>query len=124
MNIKLKELEFDKKMSSHVVRNIPLAIPAFDQEMENAALNALRNEHFVLGEDVFKFEEEFAKYVGTEYAVSTSSGTSALQISLLALGISRSDQVVTTPFSFIATSNSILHAGATPVFADIDAKTY
>ena len=110
-------------MSSHSVRNIPLATPAFDEEMENAALNALRNEHFVLGEDVFKFEEEFAKYIGTKYAVSTGSGTSALQLSLLALGISCSDQVITTPFSFIATSNAILHAGAIPVFADIEAKT-
>jgi len=63
---------------------IPLAVPTFDKEMENAALNALRNERFVLGEDVYKFEEEFAKYVGAKYAVSTNSGTAALHLSLLA----------------------------------------
>lgn len=105
-------------------RNIPLATPVLDDEMEKAALNALRNERFVLGEEVFKFEEEFARYVDTKYAVSTSSGTNALHLSLLSLGVSSSDEVITTPFSFIATSNAILHANAIPVFADIDAKTY
>ena len=73
---------------------------------------------------MFKFEEEFARYVGTKYAVSTSSGTNALQIAMLALGISKGDEVVTSAFSFIASANAILHAGATPVFADIDAKDF
>ena len=106
------------------MRTIPLALPTFDKEMEEAALNALRNERFVLGEEVYKFEEEFAKYVGSKYAVSTSSGTSALHLSLLALGISASNEVITSSFSFIASANAILHAGATPVFADIDSKTF
>jgi perosamine synthetase len=101
---------------------VPLAAPVFDEEMAEAALHALRNERFVLGEDVFKFEEEFARYVGTRYAVSTSSGTNALQIALLALGIGRGDEVETSAFSFIASANAVLHVGATPVFADIDAK--
>jgi perosamine synthetase len=105
-------------------RNIPLALPVFDKEMEEAALYALRNERFVLGEDVYKFEEEFSRYIGTKYAVSTSSGTNALQIALLALGISNGAQVVTPSFSFIASANAILHAGATPVFTDIDSKTF
>jgi perosamine synthetase len=105
-------------------QTIPLAVPSFDKEMEDAALSALRNEHFVLGESVFKFEEEFAKYIGAKYAISTNSGTSALQFSLMALDIARQDQVITTPFSFIATSNAILHAGCTPVFADIDKRHY
>jgi dTDP-4-amino-4,6-dideoxygalactose transaminase len=105
-------------------RVVPLAAPVFDQEMEAAALNALHHERFVLGEDVFKFEEEFASYVGSKYAVSTSSGTNALQIALLALGVSKGDEVVTSAFSFIASANAILHAGATPVFADIDAKDF
>jgi perosamine synthetase len=83
-------------------RVIPLALPVFDQEMADAAVSALRHERFVLGEDVFKFEEEFAKYVGTRFAVSTSSGTNALQIALLALGVSREDEVITSAFSFVA----------------------
>src|SRR3990170_8687843 len=105
-------------------KNIPLACPVFDKEMEEVALNALRNERFVLGEDVFKFEEEFAKYIGKKYAVSTSSGTNALHISLLAIGLRNLDQVITSAFSFIASANAVLHAGGLPVFADIEATGF
>jgi len=100
--------------------NIPLAKPNFDKEMENAAVYALQNENFVMGESVFKFEEEFAKYCGAKYAVSTNSGTSALHLALLALGIKQGDHVITTPASFVATANAVLHVNATLVFADID----
>jgi len=103
---------------------IPLASPSFDDEMKKAAVDALCNERFVLGESVFRFEEEFARYCGVDYAVSTSSGTSALQLSLLALGVKRGDQVITTPASFVATANVALHVDAVPVFADIEIKTY
>lgn len=103
--------------------NIPLAKPIFDEEMRNAAIDALQNERFVMGESVFKFEEEFARYCGTKYAVSTSSGTFALQLSLIALGVNRGDHVVTTPYSFVATANVVLYVGAVPVFADIDVRT-
>src|SRR4030067_3483339 len=111
-------------MSKERVRQIPLGKPVFDEEMEAASVNAVRHERFVLGEDVFRFEEEFARYVGVRHAVSTSSGTNALQIALLALGIDRGDEVVTSAFSFIASANAVLPAGATPVFADIDAKDF
>ncbi|XES77702.1 MAG: DegT/DnrJ/EryC1/StrS family aminotransferase [Candidatus Bathyarchaeia archaeon] len=103
---------------------IPLAKPVFDEEMKNAAVDALQNEKFVLGESVYKFEEEFAHYCGVKRAVSTSSGTFALQLALQALGVTCKDKVVTTPFSFIATANSIYCAGAKPVFADIHPATY
>ena len=106
-----------------VQTKIPLAKPVFDEEMKNAAIDALQNERFVMGESVFKFEEEFARYCGTKYAVSTSSGTFALQFSLIALGVNRGDHVVTTPFSFVATANAALHVGAVPVFADVDIRT-
>jgi len=102
---------------------IPLSKPVFDEEMRNAALDALQNERFVMGESVFKFEEEFAKYCGSKYAVSTGSGTFALQLSLIALGVAGGDYVVTTPFSFVATANAALHIGAVPVFADVDVGT-
>ncbi len=102
---------------------IPLSKPVFDEEMRNAAIDALQNERFVMGESVFKFEEEFARYCGTKYAVSTSSGTFALQLSLIALGVNPGDQVVTSPFSFVATANVALHVRAVPVFADVDLKT-
>lgn len=111
-------------MKQNNIPQIPLANPIFDKEMETAALNALWNDRFVLGEEVHKFEEEFAEYCGSKYAVSTSSGTEALRLSFVALGIADSDQVVTTPLTFIATSNAVLQSGATPVFADNDVDTY
>jgi len=103
---------------------IPLANPIFDEEMEKAAVNALLNERFVLGESVYKFEEEFAKYCCVDYAVSTNSGTDALQIALKALGVIQGQHVITSPASFIASSNVILHVGAVPIFSDIDLGTY
>ncbi len=102
---------------------IPLGKPVFDEEMEQAALDALRNERFVLGESVHKFEEEFAKYCGTDYAVSTSSGTDALKIAMLAAGINPGQAVVTSPASFIASANAIIHAQGVPVFSDINPET-
>jgi len=105
-------------------RNIPLAKPVFTKEMEKAAIDALWNEFYVSGESVHKFEEEFAKYCGVEYAVSTNSGTDAMQIALLALGVSNGKKAITSPASFIASANAILHAGGDPVFADIDMETY
>lgn len=96
----------------------------FNKEMEDAAVEALRNERFVLGESVNKFEQEFAKYCGTDYAVSTSSGTDALKIALLASGIGSGNASITSPASFIASANAIMHAGARPLFADIELETY
>ena len=101
---------------------IPFFIQEFTQEMEDAALNALRNESFVGGESILKFEEEFAKYIGTKYAVSSSSGNSALQISLMALGISDGASVVTPTNSFIASANCIRMTNATPILSDINMR--
>jgi perosamine synthetase len=103
---------------------IPLAKPIFSKEMETAAVDALRNERFVLGESVLKFEEEFAEYCGVDFAVSMSSGTAALSIALTALNIKQGASVITSPASFVATANSVLHSGCVPKFADIDLKTY
>lgn len=87
-------------------------------------MHSLQNEKLVLGETVYKFEEEFAAFCGTRCAVSTGSGTAAIQIALQSLGLGSGDGVLTTPFSFIATSNSILHAGARPEFADVDNQDF
>src|SRR6266581_9376215 len=94
--------------------------PVVDEEMIEAGISALRNERLVMGESVYKFEEEFARYCGTRYAVSTASGTAALQIAFESMGIHGDDEVLTTPFSFFATSNAIIHAGAQPRFADVE----
>ena len=77
----------------------------------------------MLGESVYKFEEEFARYSGTKFAISTASGTAALVLALLALRTS-SKLVVTSPASFVASANAILHSGGTPRFTDITLETY
>ena len=99
---------------------IPFFVQEFTDEMEEAAIHALRNESFVGGESVSKFEEEFAKYTGTKYAASISSGNGALQISLMALGIGESHKVITPTNSFIASANCIRMTNAKPVLTDID----
>ena len=98
---------------------IPFFIQEFTEEMEEAAIHALRNESFVGGESVEKFEEEFAQYTGTKYAASVSSGNGALQISLMALGIGKSHEVITPTNSFIASANCIRMTNATPILTDI-----
>ena len=99
---------------------IPFFVQEFTEEMEESAIHALRNESFVGGESVVKFEEEFAKYTGTKYAASISSGNGALQISLMALGIGESHKVITPTNSFIASANCIRMTNAKPVLTDID----
>jgi perosamine synthetase len=102
---------------------IPLFKPIFNREMEDAAIHSLNNEKFVLGESVFKFEEEFARYIGTDYAISTSSGTDALHLALLAIKASQKE-VLTCPASFIATANAVLHANMAPLFVDCNDQSY
>ena len=99
-------------------------IPFFQQkvtdEMKDAVITVLENEKFILGESVFKFEEEFAKYIGTEYAVAVNSGNSALQLSLFALGLGKNSKIITSTNSFIASANCILMVGGIPILTDIN----
>ena len=102
---------------------IPFFVQEFTSKMEEAAIDALRNESFVNGESVSKFEEEFARYIGTKYAVSVNSGNSALQLSLMALDIDGNIQKVATPTnSFIASANCIRMTNAQPILTDINAR--
>jgi len=105
------------------LNRIPISKPIMTKEMMEASANALASERLVMGESVFKFEEEFAKYIGTDHAVSVSSGTDALILAAIAIG-ARGREVLTTPFSFVATATSIVHAGATPRFADVSSEDY
>lgn len=84
----------------------------------------LESGNFVLGPDVRALEQEVASYCGCAYGVGVASGTDALRLALAALDIGPGDEVITTPFTFVATANTISHAGATPVFVDIDPRTY
>ena len=102
---------------------IPFFVQEFTSEMEEAAIDVLRNESFVNGESVSKFEEEFARYIGTKYAVSVNSGNSALQLSLMALDIDGNIQKVATPTnSFIASANCIRMTNAQAILTDINAR--
>lgn len=98
---------------------ISIACPQIGKEEQKAVFNVLTSGVIAQGPKVAEFEEKFAKYIGTKYAVAVSSGTTALHLALLALGIGPGDEVITTPFTFIASANSILYVGAKPIFVDI-----
>lgn len=107
---------------------IPIAKPYFTEDEERAVVEVLRSGWVVQGPRVMEFERRVAGHVGAQYALATSNCTTALHLSLLALGIGadpeRADEVLVPSLSFIATANSILHAGARPVFVDVDPRTY
>lgn len=105
-------------------RMIPISKPLLGKEEERAVKRVLDSGSLTQGEEVRKFEGEFSKYVGTKFAVATNSGTSALHAALSSSEIGQGDEVITTPFSFIATANSIFYTGAKPVFVDIDEATF
>jgi dTDP-4-amino-4,6-dideoxygalactose transaminase len=93
-------------------------------EIDDAIRSVIEKSQFILGSEVQAFESEIAAYCQAKYAVGVASGTDALHLALLASGIESGDEVITTPFTFIATAEAIVKCGASPVFADIDAKTY
>lgn len=103
---------------------ISIAQPIITDEEIEEVVKILKSGFIAQGPKVVEFEQKFAEYVGVEHAVATSSGTTALHLALLSLGIENGDEVITTPFSFVATGNSILFTGARPVFVDIEPKTY
>ena len=103
---------------------VPIAKPIIgDEEIENV-VEVLKSGMIAQGPKVEEFEEKFAEWVGAEYGIAVNSGTAALHTALLACDIGPDDEVITTPFTFIASGNSIVYTGAKPVFADIDLKTY
>ncbi len=103
---------------------ISISQPFIGEEEKTAVLEVLSSGILAQGPKVKEFEDRFAEYIGTAHAVTTSSGTAALHTALLACGVGKGDEVITTPFSFIASANSILYCNAKPIFADIDPKTF
>lgn len=101
----------------------PLAKPIITQDDINSVVQVLKTPYLSLGPKLKEFEDAFAKYIGVKYAAAVNSGTSALHLSMLALNIGPGDEVITTPFSFIASANSILSVNAKPVFVDISPDT-
>ena len=102
---------------------IPLAQPVLGAAEEAAVLAVLRSGRLSLGPRLPEFERAFAARVGAAHASAVSSGTAALHLALRAVGVGPGDEVVTTPFSFVASANVILYERATPVFVDIDPVT-
>lgn len=93
-------------------------------EIDKAIQQVCVSGRFILGENLQYFEQEAADYLGVNHTIGVASGTDALYLSLLAAGIGAGDEVITTPFTFIATAEAISYTGATPVFVDIDAQTF
>jgi len=103
---------------------IPIAKPQIGEEEKKAVLEVLDSGTIAQGPCVKAFEEKFARMCGVKYAIATTSGTTALHVALLAHGIGPGDEVITSPFTFIASANSVLYTGAKPVFVDIDPYTF
>ena len=103
---------------------INIAVPYIGDKERKLIAEVLDSKMLASGKYVEDFEKAFAAFCGSKYAVANANGTTALHTALLACGIKAGDKVVTTPFSFIATSNSILFCGAKPIFADIDPDTF
>ncbi len=99
---------------------IPVARPQLGAEEEAAVLEAMRSGELAQGARVHSFEQAFAEAVGARFAIATSNGTTAIFLALMGSGVGPGDEVITTPLTFIASANAIVHAGARPVFGDVD----
>lgn len=103
---------------------IPYGKQSLSEEDIQAVIDVLKSDYWTQGPIIQEFEHNFAKYVGSKYAVAVSNGTAALHLSALALGLNPGDQVITTPITFVASANCVRYCGAEVIFADIDRETY
>jgi perosamine synthetase len=104
-------------------RRIQLSLPWLDEREEERVVEVLRSGRLSLGPTIDRFEEAFAEAVEAPYAAAVSSGTAGLHLLCVTAGIRAGDQVITSPYSFVASANCAIYEGATPVFADVDART-
>jgi perosamine synthetase len=102
----------------------PIGRPYLGKEEERAVVEVVRSGYLSLGHRYIEFEKKFAKQIGSKYACAISSGTAGLHLAMIAAGIKQGDEVITSPFSFVASANCIEYVGAKPIFADIDPVTY
>jgi UDP-2-acetamido-2-deoxy-ribo-hexuluronate aminotransferase len=104
--------------------NLKYQYKLYKEELDIAIHNVLDKSNYIMGEEVTNLEKNLENFTGASYAITCSSGTDALLLAMMALGIEAGDEVITTPFTFIATAETIALMGAIPVFVDIDEKTY
>ena len=109
--------------------NIPLIdlkaqYESLAEDLDKAALGVLSSANYIMGKTVTDFEKEFADFIGVKHAISVGNGTDALVLALKSMGIGEGDEVITTPFTFFATAETISAVGATPVFVDVDKETF
>ena len=103
--------------------DLPAQLRGIRKEIDAAIAQTIDHCSFCLGPDVAQFEKDFARFIGAEHCVGFNSGTSALHVAMLLLGVGPGDEVITTPFTFVATSWAISYAGAKPVYVDVDDAT-
>ena len=120
-----------KKMSDISSSNIPVPLldlkpqyQAIKEEIQEAINDVIESQYFILGPEVLKLEEEIAEYCQAKHCLGVSSGSDALLLSLMALGVTTGDEVITTTYTFFATAGAISRLGATPVFVDIDPESF
>ncbi len=104
--------------------NLKRQYESIKEEVDKEVLDVLSEGQYIMGKNVKEFEREISEYIGVKHSVSVGNGTDALIIALKALGIGKGDEVITTPFTFFATAESISFVGATPVFVDVDINTF
>jgi perosamine synthetase len=109
---------------SSVTRQVPLSKPWLDEREEELVAEVLRSGRLSLGPTIDRFEEAFAEIVGAPYAAAVSSGTAGLHLLTIVAGVAEGDEVITSPYSFVASANCALYQGATPVFADVNPQTW
>jgi len=110
-------------MSKNTEKLLPLVRTFIGEEEVQEVIDTLRSGLIATGPKTEQFEREFASYIGRKHAIGTDSCTNALHLGLLALGIRKGDEVITTPMTFVATANAIIYSGASPVFVDIEPDT-
>ena len=104
--------------------NLKKQYETIKEESDKKVLEILSSAQYIMGKNVKEFEKEISEYLGVKHSISVGNGTDSLVIALKALGIGEGDEVITTPYTFFATAESISLVGATPVFVDVDLYTY
>jgi len=124
MTVNLLEGWFHMKNNPIQLIDLKAQYASIGDALDSAALNILKNTQFIMGSEVKNFEKEFSEFIGVKHSISVGNGTDALIIALEALGIGAGDEVITTPYTFFATAESIAYVGAIPVFVDVERDTF